>query len=364
MSEKPKAAILVVDDHEPALYARSRVLERGGYTVLRASSGMETLALAEQARPDVIVLDVNLPDMNGVEVCRRLRQHPATAGVPILHVTASGLGTESHVLALEAGTDTYLVEPLDPGVLLATIQALLRMRAAEVSLRKANSELERSNQDLQEFAYIASHDLKEPLRTVRAYSQLLSRRFGSQLGDEGAEYIDFIVNATSHMYHLIEDLLVYSRVGSERETAPVAMEEVLATVITNLKEAVESSGAAITNGPLPTVLGSRDQLEQLLQNLVDNAIKYRRPDVAPVVHVAAEAENGAWRFSVEDNGMGFEQKYADQIFRMFQRLNGGTSGTGIGLAIARKVAEAHGGRIWATSEPGVGSTFFFTIATR
>jgi len=360
MSDKP--AILVVDDHEPALYARSRVLEREGYTVLKATSGADTLVMAERFRPDLIILDVHLPDINGFEICRRLKQNPATSSAAVLHVTASALSSESHVRALEAGTDTYLVEPLDAGVLVATVQSLLRMQAAEMSLRKANSELQRSNQELQEFAYIASHDLKEPLRTVRAYSQLLARRFGAQLGEEGNEYIAFITNATSHMSNLIEDLLVYSKVGSERQRVPVPMEGVLSRVISNLQQAIEANGAAITHGPLPTVQGAPDQLEQLLQNLLDNAIKYRRPDVAPAVHVTADADDRAWRFCVGDNGIGFDEQYTDQIFRMFKRLNGGTAGTGIGLAIARKVVEAHGGRIWASSQPGEGSTFFFTIA--
>lgn len=356
------ALILNVDDHEPARYARGRMLERAGYQVLSASSGENALAIAHASPIDVVILDINLPDISGFEVSRRLRAETTTSSIPILQITASSLTVESHVRALEMGADTYLVEPVDPGVLVATVKALLRMRAAEERMRRANTELQRSNAELQEFAWVASHDLKEPLRTITAYSQLLARRFSGQLGTDGDDYINFIVAATRRMGSLIEDLLAWSQVGSQVERVEVDMEAALARVTSTLHEAIRASEATIEHGPLPVVRGWPDQIEQLLQNLVSNSIKYRRLDTPVRISITADRERSGWCFSVQDNGMGFEPRYAEQIFGLFKRLDVNYPGTGIGLAIARKIVERHGGRIWATSTPGVGSTFSFTIA--
>jgi PAS domain S-box-containing protein len=237
-------------------------------------------------------------------------------------------------------------------------------KSAQVVLRAAYEELARSNAELQQFAYVASHDLQEPLRMIGSYTQLLERRYGDKLDRDAREFMDFIVDGATRMKQLIEDLLAYSRVGTRgKEPQPVQAQTVLDKVLVNLRAAVEKSGAAVTHDRLPEVSADDTQLAQLLQNLIANAIKFRKEDEAPRIHVGAEEAGDEWRFSVADNGIGIEPQYFDRIFLVFQRLHTQDEypGTGIGLAICRKVAERHRGRIWVESEYGKGSTFRFTL---
>jgi len=231
-------------------------------------------------------------------------------------------------------------------------------------LRAAYDELARSNTELQQFAYVASHDLQEPLRMIGSYTQLLERRYGDKLDQDAHEFMDFIVDGATRMKQLIEDLLAYSRVGTRgKNLRPVQAQAVLDRVLINLRGAVEQSGAVITNDPLPEVSADDTQLAQLLQNLIANAIKFRKKDQAPRIHVGLLDAGEEWRVSVADNGIGIEQAYFDRIFMVFQRLHTQDEypGTGIGLAICRKVVERHGGRIWVESAFGEGSKFYFTL---
>jgi light-regulated signal transduction histidine kinase (bacteriophytochrome) len=226
-------------------------------------------------------------------------------------------------------------------------------------------ELKRSNEELAQFAYIASHDLQEPLRMVASYTQLLSRRYKGKLDADADEFIAFAVDGANRMQRLIQDLLAYSRVGTKgKDLVDTSSEDALQQAVTNLRSAIEGGGALVTHDPLPTVLADESQLIQLFQNLVGNAIKYQSPGV-PRVHVSAARNGGSkWIFSVKDNGLGIDSKYFERIFGMFQRLHKRDefSGTGIGLAICKKIAERHGGRISVESQPGQGSTFSFALA--
>jgi PAS domain S-box-containing protein len=239
-------------------------------------------------------------------------------------------------------------------------------RKAEETLRKTARELKRSNDDLEQFAYLASHDLQEPLRMVASYLQLLERRYREKLGTDAGEFIDYAVEGATRMKRLINDLLEYSKVGTaERPFEPTQSLEALEEALANLQVAISESGAKVTHGPLPAVTADRKQLVQLFQNLVGNAIKFRSA-APPRVHVAAQMERGEWVFSVRDNGIGIDPKFADRIFIIFQRLHGREEypGTGIGLALCRKIVERHGGRIWVEPGPGGGSVFFFTVPLR
>jgi PAS domain S-box-containing protein len=240
-----------------------------------------------------------------------------------------------------------------------------RVRGEE-ELAARTGELERSNAELEQFAYVASHDLQEPLRMVASYTQLLARRYRGRLDEDAEEFIGYAVDGVTRMQALINDLLAYSRVGTRGGAfEPVDTGAVLDRVLASLGPAMEDAGATVTHGPLPTVRGDAVQLGQLLQNLVGNAVKFRG-DAPPRVHVSAERGPGEWVFSVADNGIGIDPEYAERIFVIFQRLHTRAEypGTGIGLAICKKIVERHGGRIWPEPAPGGGTVFRFTLADR
>jgi PAS domain S-box-containing protein len=242
-------------------------------------------------------------------------------------------------------------------------QAQAELRHAHDELASKAEELQRSNAELEQFAYVASHDLQEPLRMVSSYTQLIARRYGEKLDGDAKEFMHYITDGAVRMKQLIEDLLAYSRVGTKgKEFKPVAVEAALKRAITNLRAAIDESGAGVTCDPLPTIEGDEMQLAQVFQNLMGNALKFRG-ERTPRIHVGALEEGAAWHITVADNGIGIEPQYYERIFMLFQRLHtmGEYPGTGIGLAICKKVVERHGGRIWVSSTPGEGSQFHFTL---
>jgi signal transduction histidine kinase len=247
---------------------------------------------------------------------------------------------------------------------LIALNATLEQRVAErtAAAESKAEELRRSNEELEQFASVASHDLQEPLRTVASYTQLLGRRLDGSGDPEVALYFGHVLTAVGRMKALITDLLDYARVGSETGAAgPVDTSAVLDAVLADLSPALTENAARVTRGPLPIVWASAGLVQQLLANLLSNALRFRG-DAAPVVDVSAERDGDRWRFAVRDNGIGIDRRHHQRIFVMFQRLHGADRpGTGIGLAICRKVVELYGGRIWVDSEPGRGATFRFTL---
>jgi|GEM_PF-2029311 len=242
------------------------------------------------------------------------------------------------------------------------IGSALARKLWENKLQKSVADLHRSNQDLEQFAYVASHDLQEPLRMVSSYVELLAKRYQGQLDERADRYIKFASDGATQMLQLINDLLTYSRAGLGDNRSVVSMEQVFDDVLVNLKEQVNNSGASVTSDTLPMVLGDHIQLVQLLQNLIGNAIKFRGSD-APRIHISAERMGNEWVFGVRDNGIGIDSKYAEKVFVIFQRLHTNTEypGTGIGLAVCKKIVERLGGRIWISSQQEQGVTVFFTI---
>lgn len=236
-------------------------------------------------------------------------------------------------------------------------------RLAEQHLEKLADELKRSNQELEQFAYIASHDLQEPLRAVTGYTQLLELEYRDNLDETAQDYMNFIVDGAGRMQQLIQDLLAYSRVGTRAgEFAPVDCNAVVEQVLKNLQVAIAHDRATVTCDPLPVVMANKTQLLQLFQNLISNALKFRREEL-PQVRIWAQSSDRAWLFQVRDNGIGIKPRYQERIFEIFKRLHTRREfpGTGIGLAICKKIVERHGGRIWVESQPGVGTTFCFTL---
>jgi light-regulated signal transduction histidine kinase (bacteriophytochrome) len=232
----------------------------------------------------------------------------------------------------------------------------------EARIDERTHELKQINEELQQFAYVASHDLQEPLRTITSFTQLLANRYRGKLDEDADEFIGYIVSSSRRMTDLINGLLALVRLRKSGQSAtPIAFEELLEEAKASLQAAIRESRAEIQNGPLPALIVDRVQFSQLLQNLISNAIKYRR-DERPLVRVEAKQDSSDWIFSISDNGQGFDQQYAERIFALFQRLHSReVEGTGMGLSISRKIVERHGGRIWAESTPGVGSTFHFSL---
>lgn len=249
------------------------------------------------------------------------------------------------------------------------LETRVKQRTAELEaqtkeLQVRTAELQRSNADLSQFAYVASHDLQEPLRMVASYMGLLSRRYEAELDETAQKYIGFAVEGAKRMQALILDLLSYSRAGTQAiDKRPIAAEAVVSSAVQNLEVSIRESGARVRYDHLPVIEADESRLVQVLQNLIGNGIKFRKPDVPPEISVSAKSAGDQWIFEVADNGIGFDPKYADRIFQVFQRLHGVAAypGNGIGLAICRRIIEHHGGRLWAEPEPGVGSKFFFSL---
>ena len=241
---------------------------------------------------------------------------------------------------------------------------LTERKLAEDQIRRYARELKQSNEDLERFAYVASHDLQEPLRTLSSFSQLLARRYKGKLDADADDFINFMVEAATRMQSLINDLLAFSRIGTRGQPfAATGCQEIVEAAKENLQAAIAESGALFTQEPLPTLLVDRTQLTQLFQNLFSNAMKFRRPGETPRIHVSAAREDRTWHLRVRDNGIGIDPQFFDRVFVIFQRLNPREEypGTGIGLAVCKKIVERHGGRIWVESQPGRGSTFHFTV---
>jgi signal transduction histidine kinase len=327
----------------------------GGHRRIPVGGGLKIAAVAAERRPQItnaVLGDERVSAWVRREGIVALAGYPLAAGDRLLGVLAAFAAAP-----LPEGTAAALERTAD------VIAHGLERRRAEEELDERARELARSNADLEQFAYVASHDLQEPLRIVASYTQLLARRYQGKLDPDADDFIAFSVEGINRMQRLISDLLAYSRVGSRpRSLATVDVRRALGIALDNLAHAVTDAGASVTHGPLPVVTGDEGQLVQLLQNLVGNAIKFRGP-APPVVHVSARPVDREWIFAVTDNGVGIEPQYFERIFVIFQRLHARESypGTGIGLALCKKIVERHGGRMWVESTPGVGSTFFFAL---
>jgi signal transduction histidine kinase len=366
---EPSSRVLVVDDNDANRDMLNRQLVRYGHTADCFETGESALkALGEQAF-DLVLVDVMMPGMSGIEVLQNIKSNPLLADIPVIMISALD-EQEGAARCIEMGAEDYLLKPFNPVLLRARLHsALERKRFTENEkrrtreLEKASQDLKRANEDLNAFAFAASHDLQEPLRTVTTTLQLLFSELEAQLTQEQRKLIDLAVDGSLRMRNLIADLLSYSLASSrDRVLETVALDSVLDEALSNLRQAAEESGASITHDALPVIMADRAQFVQLFQNLIGNAIKYRR-EQPPEIHVSAQRNSAEWVVSISDNGIGIEEEYRQVIFQPFRRLHGRSlPGTGLGLAICERIVVEAGGRIWVESQVGRGSTFHFTVA--
>ncbi len=382
-----KAGVLMVDDRPDNLLALEAILQPLELRLVRASSGEEALKRLLNDEFAVILLDVQMPGMDGFETAAHIKQRDRTSGIPIIFLTAISREVQHQLRGYDAGAVDYLAKPFEPEVLRAKVAVFVdlwaknqllqrqsellelrlheRDRAQEALARQA-MELERSNAELEQFAHVVSHDLQEPLHTLSGFLELLSEQHAEHLDDDGRLYVQRAMAGADRMRHLVRDLLEYARVSTSAQPfGTVDMQAAVDGVLADLHDEIEAAGATVTAHDLPTVQGDRFQLPQLVHNLIDNALKFRS-EGAPTISVTCERQDDEWLFAVQDNGIGIDARYGIHVFTIFQRLHGRDdyAGTGVGLAISKKIVERHGGRIWVDSTPGAGATFFFTLPAR
>ncbi|MBV8845093.1 MAG: response regulator [Bryobacterales bacterium] len=352
-----RSLILNVDDNDLNRYVRTKFLQQADFDLLEASTGAQTLQLAYRDQPDLVLLDVHLPDAHAAEVCRILKTDPRTKGMMVLQISASATAVTDAVNALEGGADGYLIEPVEPALLLAHVRSLLRLRESEMQLRRAND-------SLKQFAYMASHDLQEPLRAVMIYTELLEKELNIETSDSLQHHLSAIHDGASRLEALLADLLTYSRASESGAGVPakVSLETCLRAAIAACEIGIQEANATVTHDTLPVVEGDQTGLTQVFQNLISNALKYRKPGCPVHIHVAFERTPREVVISVRDNGQGFNPEYSDHIFGLFKRLHGrSVPGSGIGLAVCRAIVERNGGRMWAEGKEGVGATFHIAL---
>lgn len=385
--------VLVVDDRQDDRDLVATVLGAAGHRVIEAPGAERALELARAERPDLILTDILMPTMNGYELVRHMRADPALAETPVIFYTANYSENEARSLAAACGVSRFLPKPSEPETILSVVAEVvdgatdglalsvpvdpdfdrqhLRVLNDKLfqkvnELEAANDDLRRSNADLEQFAYVASHDLSEPLRTISGMVQLLARRCEGRLDEDAELYISEAIEGTRRMYALIQGLLRYSRAGHrELSRDSVDCAKLVGGVVDALAGVIGQTDATVSIGALPTIRAESTQLEQVFQNLIANALKFRST-ARPRIQVAAARDQRKWSFSVTDNGIGIEPRHARRVFDVFKRLHGheAYAGSGIGLSICKRVVERHGGEIWVAPAPAGGCRFQFTIPDR
>jgi signal transduction histidine kinase len=407
--------ILVVDDTLSSLQQLQSILQSNGFTVIVTQDGISALSKAEYAEPDLILLDILMPGLDGLEVCRKLKNNKKTQDIPIIFMTAL-TDTDNKVKGFNTGGIDYITKPIEEEELIVRIKTHLTLRKIrqqlqeqnkelkkEISIRqgtesklkqsqqilekvnceletrvlerttelvqakqkleKINTELIQSNQELEQFAYIVSHDLQAPLRSLNMFADLLAQEYHNKLSDEADQYIKYIIDGATRMQALIQDLLLYCRAGKNEQTwISIDLKEIVQQVIQDLHETIEKNNAIITIKNLPIVQVNPTEINQLFQNLISNGLKFCS-QAQPEIVINTKLVEQQWLISVQDNGIGIESQYFKEIFQVFQRLHTQEQypGTGIGLAICQKIVQRYGGKIWVESELGKGSTFYFTL---
>jgi len=394
--------ILLIDDRPDKLLVLETILAGIADNLVMAHSGKDALRYLLHQNFAVILIDVNMPGMDGFETAALIRQRRICEHTPIIFFT-SYAENDTHVTrGYSLGAVDYIFTPVVPEILRAKIAVFVDLHRKKQELLEAQVELEarvkkrtselarinevleaeiterkraendlaqraaqlaRSNAELEQFAYVASHDLREPLRMVISYVQLLEKKYKGRFDEQADKYINYVADGSTRMYKLIDNLLAYAKAGRTDEAKQqVDMARVVEEVCSNLKPIIEESKAQITVEQLPTVLGFRTPLVQLMQNLISNAVKFRGQEPLRILVQGREFPR-EWIVAICDNGEGYDPQFSSHLFKMFNRLHDHEKypGSGIGLAISKKIVEHHGGRIWAQSEPGKGASFYFAL---
>jgi signal transduction histidine kinase len=367
---QPLRVLLVEDDPCDAELVLHE-LRSGGFEVRMDVTQTEEAfrESVEGGTYDIVLTDYSLPNWRGMDALKLLRAWGLD--LPVILVTGS-LGDVTAVECIKQGATDYVLKDRLQRLPVAVRRALREKqlrdenRRSQEELARKIEELARSNADLEQFAYVASHDLQEPLRMVATYTELLAQRYRGKLDERADKYIHYAVDGATRMQTLIRDLLTYSRAGrTQLDLQSTDCNEIVAEAIGNLRAAVQESGASIIYQGLPTIVADRLQVGQVFQNLISNAIKFRGSK-QPAVRIEAARTSRMWQFAVIDNGMGIAPEHLDMIFVIFKRLHTHAEypGNGLGLAICKKIVERHGGKIWVESAPGQGSAFRFTLPLR
>ncbi|QDU95267.1 sensor histidine kinase [Lignipirellula cremea] len=357
--------LLLIEDDEVDRETICRLVD-GRYELVETATGAEGLAALEGPRFDCVLVDFRLPDYEGLDLL------PALAERELAAIMLTGHGNEAiAVEAMKRGVQDYLVKgqltwemlerAIDNAIEKVALTSTIRRQQKQLQLHA--EQLERRNEELQQFAYSVSHDLQEPLRSIGGFASLLTSDYQQSLDDRGRDFLQIINHCAGQLQQMIDDLLEYSRIQTEaKRFRPIDVNGVLVDVKNNLFKRISENKAVITSDPLPTLEADPSQMRQLFQNLIGNAIKFRREE-RPQVHVSAEPWENGWLFSVSDNGIGIEPRFLARVFEVFRRLHTRAEfdGTGIGLSVCRRVVERHQGKIWVESTPGKGSVFYFTL---
>ncbi|MBE9030052.1 response regulator [filamentous cyanobacterium LEGE 11480] len=355
--------ILIVDDTPENLQLLSRALLEQTYEVRAVLNGPMALSAIRNDPPDLILLDIKMPGMDGYEVCRQLKADVKTRDIPIIFLSALDDSLDK-VKAFRVGGADYVTKPFQTEEVLARVKHQLIIYRLNQQIIEQNAALLRSNQDLEQFAYMVSHDLKQPLQGILGFSNLLKQNYQAALGNDGGRFLGHIDGAVRRMGDLIDDLLAYSQISPQNDGfQAIDCNVILEQVLINCADSIERSGAKITYDTPPIILGDEIQITELFQNLINNAIKFQTSATIPQINLTVEPDREAWHFAMQDNGIGIAPDQLESVFKAFKRLHSQQTypGTGIGLAICQKVVERHGGRIWVTSQLGVGSVFHFTL---
>jgi signal transduction histidine kinase len=402
-----QAKILLVDDRDDNLVSIEAILGTDGYRFIKASSGREALKiLLTQFDFALILMDVKMPNLNGFETAQLIYEREKLKHIPIIFITANSYGDENIFKGYRAGAVDYIYKPINPDLLRAKVTVFIELykknhtlmaqeqklvainktleievnehKASEEKVKALNQQLlesidklETANRDLDRFAFMASHDLQEPLRKIRMFSDRLFTKYEPSIDEEGKIYISRIQNAAERMQVLIKDILTFSKISIEKDSFENAdLNGLLNEVLVDLDISIKEKNAVILSDQLPVLYVNPGLIKPLLYNLLSNSLKYSKKHIAPVIkihsevaHISDDKKTSYCRIFIEDNGIGFEQKYSEQIFGMFKRLhsNSDFEGTGIGLALCKKIVEEHKGFISAKGNVDVGSTFIVSL---